>query len=74
MTHSDRVAAKIKDIKEHPEKHKHDFGGLQSCCFIDGALDLMVMDAHETYASQGTNGGRRCDVRSGPCSCGAWHR
>lgn len=21
----------------------------------------------------GTNGGRRCDVASGPCSCGAWH-
>lgn len=21
----------------------------------------------------GYNGGRGCDVRSGPCSCGAWH-
>jgi len=21
----------------------------------------------------GSNGGRGCDVRSGPCSCGAWH-
>lgn len=21
----------------------------------------------------GTNGGRGCDVNSGPCSCGAWH-
>lgn len=65
--------AKIHDIKNHPEKHRHDFNGLQQCCFINGAIDLGVMDAHETYASQGTNGGRSCDVRSGPCSCGAWH-
>ena len=21
----------------------------------------------------GTNGGTRCDVSSGPCSCGVWH-
>jgi hypothetical protein len=31
------------------------------------------MEAHEEHASHGSNGGRRCDVSSGPCSCGAWH-
>ena len=69
-----KTRAKLKDIREHPEKHRHDFGELQSCCVIDGVLDTAVMEAHSVYASQGTNGGRRCDVSSGPCSCGAWHR
>jgi hypothetical protein len=67
------VEEKLRDIKEHPERHKHDFAGLQRCCFVNGALDMRVLDAHETYASLGTNGGRRCDVSRGPCSCGAWH-
>jgi len=61
------------DIKNHPEKHKHDFNGLQQCCFVNGAMDLGLMDAHGEHASLGTNGGQSCDVRSGPCSCGAWH-
>lgn len=64
---------RIKDIKEHPDRHRHDFGELQACCFVGGALDLSVMDAHERYASVGTNGGQTCDVTEGPCSCGAWH-
>ncbi len=33
----------------------------------DGAVDLRKVDALE-----GRFGGR-CDVRSGPCACGAWH-
>jgi hypothetical protein len=65
---------KLKEIKEHPERHRHTFDGLQACCFHGGALDLQLMEAHETHASLGTNGGRRCDVTRGPCSCGAWHR
>lgn len=64
---------KVNDIKEHPERHRHDFAGLQACCYVDGAMDLRVMGAHETYASVGRNGGQSCDVTSGPCSCGAWH-
>ena len=68
-----KTRERLKEIREHPEKHRHDFSGLQACCLIDGALDTAVMEAHEVYASQGTNGGRRCDVSSGPCSCGAWH-
>lgn len=68
-----KVEEKIKDIKEHPERHRHTFSGLQQCCIIDGALDTAVMEAHEVYASLGMNGGQRCDVISGPCSCGAWH-
>lgn len=64
---------KIKDIKENPENHKHSFEELQACCFIDGAIDIMVMDAHSEYVDLGTNGGVRCDTVEGPCSCGAWH-
>jgi len=37
----------------------------------DGAVDLAKIDALE--GSCGRNGGRGCDVTSGPCSCGAWH-
>lgn len=25
----------VEDIKQHPEKHHHDFAGLQKCCFIN---------------------------------------
>lgn len=60
---------KLKDIKEHPEKHRHDLNGLTRCCMIDGCLYPALMDAHEMRE----NGGRRCDVVKGPCNCGAWH-
>ena len=68
MTH----AEKLKDIKENPQNHRHyDLNGLHSCAMIDGALDLSVIAAHEGLL--GYNGGEPCDVRSGPCSCGAFH-
>jgi len=73
VTYTEKVQSKLKDIQEHPERHHHDFSGLTSCCMVEGALDLRVQDAHERYASLGTNGGQSCDVTSGPCSCGAWH-
>lgn len=67
------VQSKVQDIKDHPERHRHDFSGLTSCCMVDGALDSRVQEAHSRYASFGANGGQRCDVSSGPCACGAWH-
>lgn len=68
MTHTER----LKDIKEHPEKHRHlDLNDLTQCCMTNGAIDLAAMQAHEGL--QGNNGGKGCDVRSGPCACGAWH-
>lgn len=36
-----------------------------------GTIDLNKMQKLE--GRFGTNGGRGCDVLSGPCSCGAWH-
>lgn len=60
----------LKDIKEHPESHAHEFTGLTECCMVNGALSLALMDAHPKL---GENGGQKCDVTSGPCSCGAWH-
>lgn len=68
-----KVSKRIKDIKDHPESHRHTFEELRSCCFVDGILDLQIMDAHEEFASVGKNAGLRCDVTSGPCSCGGWH-
>jgi len=64
---------KLKEIKEHPERHRHTFEVLQGCCFHDGALATQIMEAHEQHACTGRNGGRSCDVISGPCACGAWH-
>jgi len=50
---------KLKHIRDHPEQHYHDFGGLTACCTVDGALVLQLMDAHP---SLGSNGGQKCDV------------
>lgn len=62
---------KAKHIREHPDQHMHrDMYTLSSCCMIDGALDLALMEMHP---AQGYNGGQKCDVQEGPCSCGAWH-
>jgi hypothetical protein len=38
---------------------------------VTGAIDLQKIEKLE--GRFGTNGGRGCDVASGPCSCGAWH-
>lgn len=76
MTSEECVAArdkKLAELKEHPERHRHDFEALQRCCTVDGALDLGLLEAHSAAAPLGRNGGRACDVTSGPCSCGAWH-
>jgi hypothetical protein len=65
---------RLQEIKEHPEKHRHhDLHALTACCISNGAIDTMLFEAHERYAPVGKNGGRNCDVISGPCSCGAWH-
>lgn len=61
---------KLKDVREHPERHRHEFPELQSCCMVNGAIDLMLMEEHPAL---GYNGGQKCDVTWGPCSCGAWH-
>lgn len=63
----------LKEIREHPELHRHSFNELVRCCSVDDATDLFLMEAHLKYVNIGTNGGQRCDVRSGPCACGAWH-
>lgn len=68
MTHEDR----LKEIKEHPENHRHpNTDTLMSCSMINGAISLMLLDAHA--GTHGTNGGVKCDVAEGPCACGAWH-
>ena len=72
----------LADLQQYPERHIHiDLAGLTSCCTIDcvdgqrsiRAVDAELVEAHSHYVDMGSNGGRRCDVVSGPCSCGAWH-
>lgn len=61
----------LKEIREQPELHRHDFDGLINCCMVNGAISLMIMETHAGLT--GWNG-TKCDVTQGPCSCGAWHR
>lgn len=68
----DAVVERLTDIKEHPERHRHDFGGLAACSIVNGVRHIDIVDAHESVLGR-TNGGVRCDVTSGPCACGAWH-
>jgi hypothetical protein len=63
---------KLADIREHPERHQHDFAALTLCSTVDGALDTTLVDAHSGITGR-SNGGVQCDVNRGPCSCGAWH-
>lgn len=66
----DHYETKLKDIKDYPENHRHNFQDLQSCCMVNGAFDPLLMEAHPEL---GRNGGQKCDVIDGPCSCGGWH-
>lgn len=36
----------------------------------EGTIDISTLD---NAPAVGYNGGLKCDVTSGPCSCGAWH-
>jgi hypothetical protein len=60
----------LREIREHPERHRHDFNGLTVCSMVGGAISLMIMEAHAGVC--GWNGSK-CDVTVGPCSCGGWH-
>jgi len=40
---------------------------------IDKNGHLSLSKLEELEGRFGSNGGRGCDVLSGPCSCGAWH-
>ena len=62
---------KLQDIRENSDRHRHvDMNELHACCFVDGALDMGLIEAHEGTVPQRNPGGR-CDVLSGPCACGA---
>lgn len=64
--------ARLEDIRTHPERHRHAYEELMACCFVDGAIDCGIMQAHENV-DLGENGGVKCDVWEGPCACSAWH-
>ncbi len=52
-----QVGPKFKDVLAH--------------AITKEGIDLRKID--ELEGRFGENGGRGCDVTSGPCSCGAWH-
>lgn len=39
----------------------------------DGIKKVVDAEKQEKENAVGRNGGRLCDTRRGPCSCGAWH-
>ncbi len=62
------------ELQEHPDRHRHaELAGIIACAMVDGSVSLLRFDAHSRVVDMGSNGGVRCDVRRGPCSCGAWH-
>ena len=63
----------LEDIKNHPERHKHKYSELLSCCTINNIIDFNLIEAHSEFVNLGTNGGVKCDTIEGPCACGAWH-
>ncbi len=75
----DVYSGRLQHIQHHPEEHQHeDLAMLTACSLVaipggGVAVDARLFEAHEEFAPLGTNGGVRCDVRKGPCSCGAWH-
>lgn len=71
-----RAWKRLEDIKQNPDKHRrHTFVELEACCFVGGSSRLLLLRvAHSQHAPVRINvDGSRCDVVSGPCSCGATH-
>lgn len=82
MTNRRTAESILQEIKESPEHHCHiNYSDLAACCTVTATIrgrsslviDVGLIDAHGAIAPFGYNGGRRCDVVSGPCACGAWH-
>lgn len=66
------VTANIKSKWVPGEERKNgSFNGLINHASTKEGVDLRMIEAEE--GRYGSNGGRGCDVISGPCSCGAWH-
>lgn len=55
------VGSDFKDVVNHATE------------IIDGEPVINLKKVAELEGRFGRNGGRGCDVLSGPCSCGAWH-
>ena len=61
-----------QDTKDKGNRPSQDVGEVVGRIMTKGgALDLLKVGKHSW---EGPGGARRpCDVRSGPCGCGAWH-
>ena len=61
----------MKSLDARPDNLERSFEDLVALATTeDGAIDLSVF---ANAPAVGYNGGVKCDVTSGPCSCGAWH-
>ncbi|OGY62486.1 MAG: hypothetical protein A2745_02510 [Candidatus Harrisonbacteria bacterium RIFCSPHIGHO2_01_FULL_44_13] len=63
----------LKDIKLHPNKHRHNLNDLIICCTIDGIVIFSLIGVHQEYVDLGVSGGIKCDVIGGLCACRGWH-
>lgn len=63
--------ANINDFSKKKKTETRTFNELINMCIDEnGVLDLSEVD---NLPAVGYNGGVKCDVTKGPCSCGAWH-
>lgn len=65
------TAAITKNWEPEDERKDSSFEGLLQHVSTKEGIDLRKMEKEE--GRYGSNGGRGCDTRNGPCSCGAWH-
>ena len=65
------IQQRLDEITDYPARHQHSFVDLLACCTVNGVLDLNLLETHKACVPQ--RNPSKCDVLSGPCSCGAWH-
>ena len=65
---AERLNGPIEELRAAFEAGRS--GYCRDGCKIERAVKEMSENLTSDY---GENGGQRCDMQSGPCSCGAWH-
>lgn len=64
------IKSRFKNKEGKVQKHVTVDDLIANATTEDGAIDLAAID---NAPAVGYNGGVKCDVTKGPCSCGAWH-
>lgn len=58
-------------VKIPQKRFAEDLNDVIDDCMVDGALMISDMDNAPAVAT--LRNGAKCDVLTGPCSCGGWH-